>query len=405
VPQVIIDGVKPSVTFTAEKIAWKGNISPEMKKAFEELGDKLPVPMPPELRVLLNGGVDGIYHLDPTKTPHHIDLVTVGPLRKTMLGIYQLDGDMLKVCISVNPDRVEERPTEFVTKPGPVLRGMVTLRRVPAQEADVSKKSATRTRREAIAELQRRGILVRQTQAELLATDAVEIKSGQLTSDGRIPPEILECLPHLAELLLDLSGTRISDAGLEGLAGVRNLERLIIGTTDKITDAGLVHLKDLPKLIEVNLWGNNNITDAGIEHLSHNRSLKVLMFSKVALTDKGAAHLKRLQNLWKLNLGDTELGDAGLADLKQLPRLQGLFFNSSKPTDAGLAHVKEMKNVGLYLGLRGSQITDEGLEHLVGLKELQSLDVRDTKVTPAAVQRLQKSLPECKVLAGNFTMP
>jgi uncharacterized protein (TIGR03067 family) len=55
--------------------------------------------------------------LDPDKTPKTIDLTLTGGSNKgkTLAGIYQLDGDNLKVCLfGVGKDR----PKEFDTKKG-----------------------------------------------------------------------------------------------------------------------------------------------------------------------------------------------------------------------------------------------------------------------------------------------
>jgi uncharacterized protein (TIGR03067 family) len=55
------------------------------------------------------------YRLDPTKTPKRFDL-TLGlgaHLGGQLEGIYSLDGDTLKICLSS-----KKRPTAFVTAPG-----------------------------------------------------------------------------------------------------------------------------------------------------------------------------------------------------------------------------------------------------------------------------------------------
>jgi uncharacterized protein (TIGR03067 family) len=58
------------------------------------------------------------FRLDPTKKPRTIDIVpTEGAQKgKVIAGIYQLDGDELKLCLS-RPGK-EQRPTEFATKAG-----------------------------------------------------------------------------------------------------------------------------------------------------------------------------------------------------------------------------------------------------------------------------------------------
>ena len=49
----------------------------------------------------------------------------------TQIGIYTLDGETLKLCMTVDPERVDQRPLEFATQAGGVLRGMVTFKRAP----------------------------------------------------------------------------------------------------------------------------------------------------------------------------------------------------------------------------------------------------------------------------------
>ncbi len=56
--------------------------------------------------------------IDPAHKPKQIDMTFAdGPNKdKTLQGIYEIDGDTLKVCRSINPDA--SRPKEFTTAPG-----------------------------------------------------------------------------------------------------------------------------------------------------------------------------------------------------------------------------------------------------------------------------------------------
>ena len=58
----------------------------------------------------------GTFSIDPSKKPKTIDIkFTEGPEKgNTSLGIYEIDGDDLKLCLSVT---AKERPTEFTAKP------------------------------------------------------------------------------------------------------------------------------------------------------------------------------------------------------------------------------------------------------------------------------------------------
>jgi len=62
---------------------------------------------------------------------------------------------------------------------------------------------------------------------------------------------------------VDLSETNVSDAGLEHLKGLTNLDKLVLSNT-QVTDAGLKHLQGLTNLIT--LWlDNTKVTDAGVK--------------------------------------------------------------------------------------------------------------------------------------------
>lgn len=59
----------------------------------------------------------GTVKVDPTQNPKTIDLAfNAGPEKgNTTLGIYELDGDTLRLCLALNK---KERPKEFSSKPG-----------------------------------------------------------------------------------------------------------------------------------------------------------------------------------------------------------------------------------------------------------------------------------------------
>ena len=59
----------------------------------------------------------GTEKIDPSKSPKTVDVTVTEGLSKgaVMLGIYEIDGDMLKVCF--DPEG-KKRPTEFKTAPG-----------------------------------------------------------------------------------------------------------------------------------------------------------------------------------------------------------------------------------------------------------------------------------------------
>jgi uncharacterized protein (TIGR03067 family) len=65
-------------------------------------------------------GIPGTMKIDPSKKPKTMDMSsTEGNFKdKTLLGIYEVDGDTLRICFA---EPGKERPTEFASKAGVVL--------------------------------------------------------------------------------------------------------------------------------------------------------------------------------------------------------------------------------------------------------------------------------------------
>jgi internalin A len=77
-----------------------------------------------------------------------------------------------------------------------------------------------------------------------------------------------------------------------------------------------------------------------------------------------------------------------LALLKGLTGLQTLYLRETRVTDAGVAHLRDLTGLRM-LNLMGTQVTDAGLAHLKGLTGLQALNLLGTKVTNAGLEQLQ----------------
>jgi hypothetical protein len=117
------------------------------------------------------------------------------------------------------------------------------------------------------------------------------------------------------------------------------------------------------------------------------------------ITDAGLAHLEGLTELQELTVQPAQVTDAGLAHLEPLTKLQLLKLSSTKITRIGhLKGLRELKT--LFLG--STNITDAGLENLKDLPQIRALDLSGTHVTEEGVKKLQRALPNCKIVAeGN----
>jgi len=85
---------------------------------------------------------------------------------------------------------------------------------------------------------------------------------------------------------LDLTGTKVSDAGLAQLTAMPNLVRLHLERTS-ISDTGLVRLANLADLEYLNLYGTS-ITDSGLMQLQTLPKLKQLYLWRTKVTPAAA---------------------------------------------------------------------------------------------------------------------
>ena len=107
---------------------------------------------------------------------------------------------------------------------------------------------------------------------------------------------------------VDLARTKVSDAGLKALAGMKNLAELHLENTG-VTDAGLDAVAGLTSLEYLNLYGTK-VTDAGVKKLSKLAKLKALYLWQTAVTKDGATALRKAMPQTHVNIGWTAEDDA-----------------------------------------------------------------------------------------------
>lgn len=195
--------------------------------------------------------------------------------------------------------------------------------------------------------------------------------------------------------ILNLESTRVTDAGLGQLQGLSDLEELDLGDT-RVTDAGLVQLQCLKKLRKLNLM-STQAGDATLLGLKGLTKLRHLGLFGTNISDRGLEMLPNLKNLEVLNLGATQISDAGLLNLRPQAavRLKELNLQGTQITDFGLRTVARLKNLEV-LELRNTRVTDVGLGYLRKLTCLNELYLAGTDVSDSAVADFNRMLPEVK---------
>ena len=91
---------------------------------------------------------------------------------------------------------------------------------------------------------------------------------------------------------LDLSFTRITDAGLKDIAKLQKLELLDLVYCEQITAVGLKEVAKLQNLTRLYL-NRTKITDAGLKEVAKLQQLRGISLTNTKITDAGVAELRK----------------------------------------------------------------------------------------------------------------
>ena len=154
---------------------------------------------------------------------------------------------------------------------------------------------------------------------------------------------------------LRLDGPEVTDAALEELAGLKQLQALDIWGT-QVAGPGLKQLVGLRQLRSLDI-ANTQVTDEGLKGLAELKQLQFLRLTETRVTDAGLIELAGLEQLKTLGLGATRVKGDGLTELTALKQLQVLHLSRTQVTDAGLKEVAKLKQLQM-LDLSFTKFTD-----------------------------------------------
>lgn len=145
------------------------------------------------------------------------------------------------------------------------------------------------------------------------------------------------CLYRLGTL--NLANCNIADRQLQFVTDLPNLTTLVL-TGTPITDNGLVHLRAIP--VEALYLNATRISDAGLDHLAGLHSVKILDLSNTSLTNAGVAKLRPLIGVTWLLLSGTAITDAAIEDFAAMPNLTRLTISHTAVTPAAVNKLKNL---------------------------------------------------------------
>jgi len=186
----------------------------------------------------------------------------------------------------------------------------------------------------------------------------------------------LSMLPKLERLWL--SQTQITNAGLEQLAAIQSLTHLSIEATPT-SDQGLAFVVRLPKLRSLSL-GSPLFTAAGLRQLQQAQSIDHLHLDRLPVDDSVLAAIGELRQVQTLSLRQTAITDNGLRYLGKLHKLKELHLDGCSLSDAALRPASEWKGLE-SISFANTQIGDQGLQFLAGCNALKSIEVSESACT------------------------
>lgn len=197
-----------------------------------------------------------------------------------------------------------------------------------------------------------------------------------------------ETVGHLASLKqlesLSTDGAQLSDAGLEKLAALTNLQSAaffhLSFRKEGFTGKGFAAWKKLPKLERLTVAGMS-MGDQGFEAISQIQSLQQLRTWHTYRTEASNALIAKLPHLTSLKLG------------QRLPRGKG---HPPSLSDASLATLAKITTLET-LEIGEANFSVEALKQLKTLPHLKRLKIDRTYLSADDVKQLRSELPKVKI--------
>jgi hypothetical protein len=180
---------------------------------------------------------------------------------------------------------------------------------------------------------------------------------------------------------------KLTDAGMEKLADLKNLERFsFVGTA--ITGRAYAKCVNWDKLTRVSHRGSS-INDEGIKELcDHLPNLENISLAHAKFTDAGAVHLAKLKKLKGLELGLHDATPAALKNILGLP-LEYLQLGEGFEGPESIAAIKPIATLKRLTLTNCAKLDDAGLKLAADLKQLDQLELGGLVLTDERLPQLQ----------------
>jgi hypothetical protein len=212
----------------------------------------------------------------------------------------------------------------------------------------------------------------------------VNLEDTKITSKGI---QVVRNWPKLRRI--NLQGARLDEAGVAAFEATPLLGQLDLSYA-KINAENLSGLRKLSSLKWLDLSGNPRLGGKCLEDIGHCKNLLYLNLPASRITDGDLEPLRSLENLGELHVNSLGLTGRGYAALGKLPELKELFIGQISDVAAEqISRIHWLKTLEVS---DASALTDAGLRHLAGLKNLERLTLRKIKFSDQAWNQLRADL-------------
>ena len=211
-------------------------------------------------------------------------------------------------------------------------------------------------------------------------------------------------LTNLKSLRFTNNG-KLTDAGMEKLAGLKNLEAFsFVGTA--ITGRAYAKCDGWTKVTRVSHRGSS-INDEGLQQLcEHLPNLESISLAHAKFTDAGAVHLAKLTKLKGLEIGTKNATPACLKNLVGLP-LEYLQLGDGLDAPEGIAAIKAIPTLKRVTLTNCTKLDDAGLKLAADLKQLEQVEIVGLNLPDERLPQLQQFafLKELKLIKRPQSYP
>ncbi len=260
-----------------------------------------------------------------------------------------------------------------------------------------------------------------------IVTQFPNLRELDISSNTLLSGEVMAEVAKLTELeTLKAIQCRFDDFSMLEISQMPKLKSIDIRTCMEIGNTGLEYLAELPMLTSV-MHRTPAVNDSGIAALGAAKNLESLHMEDFALSDQAGKTLKQFEKLNSLIVfrcsgfgsegvlalkglplnrltlrGLPSLDDTGMAVFRELPQLKRLYLQELPVSDAGIMNLVGLKDLEVLDIWMIPLMTDKSMETISKLTNLRELSIRDTELTDAAIDPIL-SLPKLQrlVIKGN----